>query len=161
MIIWSCFLFCTSLNDDISRCLFHFFYILVLRFVKGEGDKKHKMTQNEKKFCLAWYFKNCTPSDYGFWYTCVKWYLQQTFSFFQKSVFSGFSKFINKCQKEILQCTAPFSYVCNFIVKLWLILSQLELLRAELPKCNPNILIENCGHTICPVLSILFYMPSQ
>ena len=40
----------------------------------------------------------------------------------------------------------------------WIILSQLELSRTELPKCTPSILMENCDHTICPVLSILFYM---
>ena len=45
-----------------------------------------------------------------------------------------------------------------FFVKLWLILSQLELSRTELPKCTPNILMEKCDHTIYPVLSILFYM---
>ena len=39
----------------------------------------------------------------------------------------------------------------------WIILSQLELSRTELPKCTPSILMENCDHTICPVLSILFY----
>ena len=43
-----------------------------------------------------------------------------------------------------------------FFAKLWLILSQLELSRTKLPKCTPSILMENCDHTICPVLSILF-----
>ena len=41
-----------------------------------------------------------------------------------------------------------------FFAKLWLILSQLELSRTELPKCTRSILMEN--YTICPVLSILF-----
>ena len=45
----------------------------------------------------------------------------------------------------------------DFFAKLRLILSQLELLRKELPECTPSILMENCDHTICPVLSILFY----
>ena len=45
----------------------------------------------------------------------------------------------------------------NFFVKLWLILSQSELSSTELPKCSPIILIENCDHTIRPVLSILLY----
>ena len=43
-----------------------------------------------------------------------------------------------------------------FFAKLWLILSQVELSRTELPKCTPSILIENCDPTICPVLSILY-----
>ena len=37
----------------------------------------------------------------------------------------------------------PHMFVVVF-VKLWLILSQLELSRTELPKCTPNILMENC-----------------
>ena len=70
-----------------------------------------------------------------------------------------FSKLISKCQKQILSCVPPSSCVCDFFVKLWLIiLSQLELSRTELTKGTPNILMENCDHTICPVLSILFYM---
>ena len=39
------------------------------------------------------------------------------FSFFQYSAFSGFSKFINKCQKEILRCVSPSSHVCDFVYK--------------------------------------------
>ena len=70
-----------------------------------------------------------------------------------------FSKLISKCQKQILSCVPPSSCVCDFFVKLWLIiLSQLELSRTELTKGTPNILMENCDHTICPVLSIPFYM---
>ena len=45
-----------------------------------------------------------------------------------------------------------------FFAKLWLILAQLELARTEPPKCTPSVLMENCDNTICPVLSILFYM---
>ena len=37
------------------------------------------------------------------------------FHFFQHSDFSGFSNFINKCQKEILRCAPPSSRVCDFI----------------------------------------------
>ena len=43
-----------------------------------------------------------------------------------------------------------------FFAELWLILSQLELWRTELAKCTPSIFMENCDHTICPVLLILF-----
>ena len=47
----------------------------------------------------------------------------------------------------------------KYFAKLWLILSQLELSRTELPKCTRSILMEN--YTICPVLSILFsYYPA-
>ena len=36
------------------------------------------------------------------------------FFIFSKFWFSGFSKFINKCQKEILRCAPPSSQVCDF-----------------------------------------------
>ena len=73
------------------------------------------MTQNDKKFCLTSYLSNCTSYECDFWYTCVKWwYLQQFVSFCQNSDFSGFSKFINKCQKEILRFASP-QHVCDFL----------------------------------------------
>ena len=70
----------------------------------------------QKKKYLIPYLRSCSSYDFGFWYTCVKWwYLQQYFSFFQNSDFPGFSKFINKCQEEILTCAPPSSHVCDFI----------------------------------------------
>ena len=36
------------------------------------------------------------------------------------------------------------------------IMSQLLLSRTELTKCTPSILMENCDHTICHGLTILF-----
>ena len=36
------------------------------------------------------------------------------FFFFQNSDFSGFSKFISKCQKEILRCVPSSSHVYDF-----------------------------------------------
>ena len=42
---------------------------------------------------------------------------------FLKSDFFGFSKFINKCQIEILRCVPPSAHLCDFSVKLWLVLS--------------------------------------
>ena len=38
-------------------------------------------------------------------------------SFFQNYDFSGFSKFINKCQKETLRCAPRSSHVCDFLTK--------------------------------------------
>ena len=46
------------------------------------------------------------------------------FFIFSKVWFLDFPKFINKCQKEILRCVPPSSHMCDFSVKLWLILSQ-------------------------------------
>ena len=96
--------------------------------------KKQKMAQNYKKFYLTSYLRDCTSYDCGSWYTCVKWwYLQHMFSFFLKSVFSGFLKFINKRQEEILRCAPPSSHVCDSFGKLWLILAHLDLSRTKLP----------------------------
>ena len=48
-----------------------------------------------------------------------------------------------------------------FVVKLAYILSQVLLLRTELPKRTPTIPIENCDLAICLGLSILFlYAPT-
>ena len=86
----------------------------------GWGVKGQKMTQNDKMI-LTPYLWNCSSYDCGFWYTCVNWwYLQQFFiffSFFQNYDFSGFSKFINKCQKEIA------SHL-HFLTAIWLTYSH-------------------------------------
>ena len=82
---------------------------------QGGGEVTgQKMAQNDIKFCLTLYLSNCTSYECVFWYTCVKWYLQQSFLFFQKSDFSGFSKFISEWQKEIVRCAQPSSHLCNF-----------------------------------------------
>ena len=96
---------------------------MFFKFLKGK--KWPKMTK--KKNCLTPCLRNCASYDCVFWCTCVKWwYLQQFFfSFFQNSDFSGFSKFINKCQNEILSCAPPSSHVCDFSIiirSLWFIL---------------------------------------
>ena len=113
------------------------------------------MPQNDKNFCPTSYLMNLTSYDFSFWYTCVKWwYLQHFFFYFFKSLIFPVS--INAKRK--FWGVPHLPHVSDFFVKLWLILSQLELSRTELPKCTPNILMENCDHTICPVLSILLYM---
>ena len=43
------------------------------------------MTKNS--VCHTPYLKNHTSCDCDFWYTCVKWYLQQIFSFFKILIF--------------------------------------------------------------------------
>ena len=45
------------------------------------------------------------------------------------------------------KCLTLFQ-ICIFFIKPSLILSQLELLRIELTKVTPIILIENCDHSI-------------
>ena len=77
---------------------------------RSQGRKWPKMAKNSISLHISG--TNCTSYDCVFWYTIVKWrYLQQFFSFFQKSNFSGFSKFINDWQKEILRC-APSFFTC-------------------------------------------------
>ena len=48
------------------------------------------MVQNDKKFCLNLYLRNCTSCDCGFWYTCVnvcEMMMPEAISSFQNSVF--------------------------------------------------------------------------
>ena len=51
-----------------------------------------------------------------------------------------------------------FFFSQNFFVKLWLILSQLELSRTKFTKCTLSILIGNCGHTIFSCFINSFFM---
>ena len=107
---------------------FFFFFKFWFSGVLGKGeDKRQKMALNDKKnvsLHISGAVSNC-----GFWYTCVKWWYLQYFllllllffvffSFFRNSDFLGFSKFINKCQKEILRC-APF-LICVWFLDLHL-----------------------------------------
>ena len=102
---------------------FIFFKILVFWVVRGVGGKSAKNgTKWKKKFCLTLCLRNCTSYDCGFWYSCkIIISSNLVFPFFQNSHFSGFSKFINKCQKEILRCAPLSSNVCDFIYT-WMIL---------------------------------------
>ena len=109
-----CVFFCRSLK------WWHAFFIFLKFWFSGllggrEGGRAKNGPKWQKKLCLTPYLRNYTSYDRGFRYTCVKLrYPQQFFSIFQNSDFSGFSKFINKCQKEILRCAPPSSHVCDF-----------------------------------------------
>ena len=74
--------------NEISRCFFHFFKIVVFWVVRrlGGGGKRAKW---QKNFVLTLYRRNCTSYDRGFWYLCIKWwYLQQfLFHFFKILIF--------------------------------------------------------------------------
>ena len=69
------------LNDDISRCFFHFFF----QFFCVSGVNRQKIAQNEKYnhyICHVPYLQNSVAYDHDFRYTCVKWwYLQLVFLF--------------------------------------------------------------------------------
>ena len=79
-----------------------------------------------KKICLTSDLRNCTSYDCGFWYTCKMMIFPAIFIFiffffhyFQNSDFSGFSKFITKCQKEILRCAHLLHMFMVFFTKWW------------------------------------------
>ena len=114
---YNCVFCCTSLKWWHLQMLFIFSKFCFSGLLGGWRVKGKKWPKMRKKFCLTPYLRNSTSYDCGFWYTCVKWwYLQQLFCFhvFQNSDFSGFSKFINECQKEILSCAPPSSHLCDF-----------------------------------------------
>ena len=101
--------------------LFSFSKIYFFGLLRGGGGggggggvggmlKGQKNVQNDKKFCLTSYLRNCISYDCDFWYTCPAimstcTHLPPTifFHFFQNFDFLGFSKFISKCQKETLR----------------------------------------------------------
>ena len=106
--------------------------MLVFWVVRQRWAKGQKMVQNDKNLSNSMSQKLC----FIWWHTYVKWwYLQQFFfSFFQNSDFLGFSKFISKCQKEILRCAPPSSHVCDFFSYFYLCsLSCSVLLFLSLP----------------------------
>ena len=76
------------------------------------GVKRQKMVENDKKFCLTLYLRNCTSCDCGFCYTCVKWYLQQFFfHFFKILIFRVFqSSSINA--KSKFWCVPHLLHMC-------------------------------------------------
>ena len=62
------------------------------------------------------------------------------FSFFQNLDFSGFWKFINKCQKEILGCDLPSSHVCDFYWLTSTIFPMNSCFSSSSIKCQTEIL---------------------
>ena len=100
-------------NDDIFRCFFHFFkfWFSVLGCYGVEG----KRAKNGPKWQKNSNSVSQEPHNCGFWCTCVTFFF--FFFFFQNFDFSGFSKLIKKCQKELLRCAPPSSHVCDFLNK--------------------------------------------
>ena len=113
------------------------------------------MAQNDKKFYLTLYLRNCISYDSNFWYPYVKWFLQQIFSSLQKSDFSGFFKNHQQMPTGNSEVCPTSLWCVSFFVKLWLIFVPVGVIKDRITT------IENCDHTICPVLSILFIWPSQ
>ena len=66
-----------------------FFYFKILIFWVVMGLKGQKMAQNDKKFCLTLYLRNCTSYDCDFWYTCKMMISSSNFFIFQNFDFFG------------------------------------------------------------------------
>ena len=91
---YDCTFCCTSLKWWHLQMLFSFFPNFSFLGSKGAVEEVQRAKNGPKwQKILSSYLRNCTTYDYGFWYTCVKWwYFQQFFSFFEKSVLFGFLK---------------------------------------------------------------------
>ena len=114
-IIWFLFIVLMCKMIISPGVFFHYFKILIFWVVKVQ-----KMTQNDKK--ISHYI---SQELYLIWlwflvYMCIMMispaFFFFFFHFFKILIFQGFSKFINKCQKEILRCSPPFSHVCGFLL---------------------------------------------
>ena len=114
MIVWS---ICHMKFKTSPAALFIFSEFWFSGLSEGEGGwkgkKRPKMTKNivsiSQELCLIWLW--------FFVHMCKMMVSPAVFFIFSifKIDFSGFSKFINKCQKEILRCAPPSSHVCHFI----------------------------------------------
>ena len=82
-ITWSSFMVHVWKKDNISRCFYNLFQVLI--FSVNSGLKGEKLTQNDKKlYLLHSILRNQTSHHHDFWYTCVKWWhLQMSSLFFQ------------------------------------------------------------------------------
>ena len=88
---------------NISRCFLHFFQILI--FGVNSGIKVSNSVSQELYFIWLWLWVHMRKMIYPAIF----------FLFFQNSDFSGFSKCINKWQKEILKCAPPSSHMGDFL----------------------------------------------
>ena len=108
-----------------------FFFFSKFFWVGAEGGQK--LALNDKEI-VSLHISGTVP-DCGFWYTSVKWYLQFFCCFlffififiyffspiFRNSDFLGFSKLINKRQKEIVRCASCvwfLSYIMTWYMNL-------------------------------------------
>ena len=110
--------------NDKELCLSHLIcqepYIVWSSFVVHKC-KGQKMAQNDKKKL----YHSVSQELYLIWLRFLVHICKMMispaifFSFFQNSHFLGFSKVINKCQKEILRCAPPSWNVCDFYVYIY------------------------------------------
>ena len=75
-------------NDNISRCLFHFFWILIFRVFRELKGKK--WPQMKKILSLSLHISGTVHHMIVFWHTCLKWYLHLFSTFFKIVIFWAF-----------------------------------------------------------------------
>ena len=56
----------------------------------GPGQRAKSGPEWQKNLSVSLYLRNRTSYNCDFWYTCVKWYLQQILSFFKILIFGVF-----------------------------------------------------------------------
>ena len=125
----------------ISAGFFSFFIFLKFLFLgllRVGGCKKAKNSPKLRK--ILSHFISQELDFTWLWFLlhmCKMVYLQQIFSFFQKSlIFLVFQNSLINAKRKFWR-VPHLPHMCVILfVKLWLILSQLELSRTELAKCT-------------------------
>ena len=104
-------------NDNISRSFFHFLKTVIFWFsglLEG-GGKRAKNGPKWQKILSHSVSQELYLMWLWFLVQIWQWWYLQFFSFCKNSAFTSFSKFINKCQTEILKGAPPSSHVCDFL----------------------------------------------
>ena len=118
MIVWSiCHMKFKMITSHLLLLFLFFHNFDFLGCLREKGDERAKngpkwqnnIVSISQELCLIWLW--------FFVHMCKMMVSPAVFFIFSifKIDFSGFSKFINKCQKEILRCVPPSSHVCHFI----------------------------------------------
>ena len=134
----------------------HFFQVLIFR-VKS-GAKEQKMTWNDKNcVCHTPYLVSVFFVAYVIWLCFFVAQVEnddisRNFFHFQKSNFSGFSSFINKCQKEILRCAPPSSHDFPKSFQLSFLVNLHHSLEHYAARCGFS---KNVKFQFCPVFWII------
>ena len=108
---YDCHLYGTLVeNDDISWYFVHFQILILWVFDKMTKNSVSLLISETASHVIVFLVHMCkmmiSPAFFFFF----------LFSFFQNSDFSGFSKFINRCQMEILKFAQP-SHACDIFLK--------------------------------------------
>ena len=103
--------FCYTSLKCYLQMIFSFLNVLVFWFVTdGDGGEGKKWPEIIKKIKL--HISGTVPRMIVVCCTHMQIDISSKFFDYFKSDFFGFSKYINKCQKEILTCAPPSSHMC-------------------------------------------------